>query len=79
MGTISRSNDVGCQTVDSLLGVPQNPVPEVEPERNIIQSNAEDDHKRKWLEQNQNPTDGTSDISGVGLGKQYGGAIYIHL
>ena len=70
MGTLPRSNDVGCQTVDSLLGVSRHQsTPEPESEQNLAHSRLDDEHKQNWLEQNHENTGGTLDISGVGLGK----------
>ncbi|KAK2785387.1 hypothetical protein FQN52_008446 [Onygenales sp. PD_12] len=61
----SRANDVGCQTVDSLLnGSTRNP----EPEPNQIHSNLDDERKREWLEENEGHAEqGSLDISSVGL------------
>ena len=65
MGTVSRVNDVGCQTVDSLLNVPRNP----EPESNNMHLQLEEERKREWLEQNEDTAGERSlAISGMGLG-----------
>ncbi|PGG95395.1 serine/threonine protein kinase [Helicocarpus griseus UAMH5409] len=59
----SRSNDVGCQTVDSLLNV-RSP----EPPSNTIHPHLEDERNREWLEENEEHADQRSlDISGLGL------------
>ncbi|KKZ67766.1 hypothetical protein EMCG_06532 [[Emmonsia] crescens] len=61
----SRSNDVGCQTVDSILNVPTR---NAEPASNSIHPHLEDERKREWLEENEEHTDQRSlDISGLGL------------
>lgn len=62
MGTVSRANDVGCQTVDTLA-VPSSSMPEPSP----IQGHLDDERNRKWLEQDQDRADGTLDVSRVGL------------
>ncbi|KAM5429440.1 Chk1 protein kinase [Microsporum canis] len=66
IGTVLRTNDVGCQTVDSLLGVQQTNVTEPVSESHGLNS-LESGLNQKWLEQNQKPTEGPSDITGVGL------------
>ncbi|KAK2740197.1 hypothetical protein FQN57_006208 [Myotisia sp. PD_48] len=69
MGSISRTTDIGCQTVDSLLGVPQ-PRTSGPAAPHTIHSHMEDEHRQQWLEQNQEPTNDANDpldISGVGL------------
>ncbi|KAF3491203.1 two-component sensor protein histidine protein kinase [Arthroderma uncinatum] len=66
IGTVSRSNDVGCQTIDSLLGVQKSNVTEPSSDSHAINS-LEGGHNQNWLEQNQKPTEGPSDITGVGL------------
>lgn len=66
MGTVSRVNDVGCQTVDSLLNVPRNP----EHESTNMHIQLEEERKREWLEQSEDTAGERSlDISGMGLGK----------
>ncbi|GBF62082.1 autoinducer 2 sensor kinase/phosphatase [Trichophyton mentagrophytes] len=65
IGTVSRTNDVGCQTIDSLLGVQKSNVPEPTSE-NCALNSLESGHNQKWLEQNQG-NEGPSDITGVGL------------
>ncbi|KAI2419924.1 Chk1 protein kinase [Ophidiomyces ophidiicola] len=62
MGNISRSRDAVCQTVDTLA-VTSSQVSDPAPNM----SRLEDDRGRKWLEQEQDWTDGTLDISRVGL------------
>ncbi|KAK2882686.1 hypothetical protein FQN49_000118 [Arthroderma sp. PD_2] len=66
IGTVSRSNDVGCQTIDSLLGVQQTNVTEPVSDSHAMNS-LESGHNQKWLEQTQKPTEEPSDITGVGL------------
>lgn len=64
--TTSRTVDVGCQTMDSLLGINRHH----EPEQIAVQSQAEDERKQHWIEQNGVTAGERSlDISGVGLGK----------
>ncbi|EFQ97869.1 serine/threonine protein kinase [Nannizzia gypsea CBS 118893] len=65
IGTVSRTNDVGCQTIDSLLGVQKSNVTEPASENHALNS-LESGHNQKWLEQNQG-TEAPSDITGVGL------------
>ncbi|EER42214.1 sensor histidine kinase/response regulator [Histoplasma capsulatum H143] len=61
----SRSNDVGCQTVDSILNVPTR---NTEPASNSIHPHLEDERKREWLKENEEHADKRSlDISGLGL------------
>ncbi|PGH02841.1 hypothetical protein AJ80_08791 [Polytolypa hystricis UAMH7299] len=60
---IPTTNDVGCQTVDSLLSVPP---------RNAVQDQPmhpqDNERNREWLEQNQDRSDqGTLDIPGASL------------
>ncbi|KAL2834960.1 hypothetical protein BDW59DRAFT_1617 [Aspergillus cavernicola] len=63
--TSSRSVDVGCQTVDSLLRINQDVVGQ---EHVVTQTMQDDDRKHRWLEQNGVTTGERSlDISGVGL------------
>lgn len=65
--TSSRNVDVGCQTVDSLLGINRNSGQE---HIGVNPNMEEDDRKQRWLEQNGVTTGERSlDISGVGLGK----------
>lgn len=62
--TTPRSIDVGCQTVDSLVGITRNaPQDSVPPPM-------EDDRKKQWLEHNEpSAGEGSLDISSVGLGE----------
>ena len=73
MGAIAKTTDVGCQTVDSLLHGGRGPMAEeelMEPEPTNLDPHLEDEHKRKWLEQEQcGQTDGSLDVSSVGLGE----------
>ncbi|PYI15478.1 hypothetical protein BO99DRAFT_249898 [Aspergillus violaceofuscus CBS 115571] len=63
--TSSRNVDVGCQTVDSLLGINRNSGQE---HIGVNPNMEEDDRKQRWLEQNGVTTGERSlDISGVGL------------
>ncbi|KMU71915.1 histidine kinase [Coccidioides immitis RMSCC 3703] len=61
MGSIARSQDVECQTVDALA-VSSNSVSE------SSGTQGQDEHNRNWLEQDQDWTEGTLDVSRVGLG-----------
>ncbi|EER26625.1 Histidine Kinase A (phosphoacceptor) domain containing protein [Coccidioides posadasii C735 delta SOWgp] len=60
MGSIARSQDVECQTVDALA-VSSNSVSE------SSGTQGQDEHNRNWLEQDQDWTEGTLDVSRVGL------------
>ncbi|EEP82380.1 hypothetical protein UREG_07245 [Uncinocarpus reesii 1704] len=62
MGTISRSKEAGCQTLDALV-VSSN----TGSDGNGSQARLEDEHNRKWLEQDQDWAEGTLDVSRVGL------------
>ncbi|PIG81514.1 sensor histidine kinase/response regulator [Aspergillus arachidicola] len=63
--TSTRSVDVGCQTVDSLLGINRSSEPE---DIGVSQHMEEDDRQHRWIEQNGVTTGERSlDISGVGL------------
>ncbi|KAF7595847.1 hypothetical protein BBP40_004659 [Aspergillus hancockii] len=63
--TSTRSVDVGCQTVDSLLGINRSTEPE---DIGVPQRLEEDDRQHRWIEQNGVTTGERSlDISGVGL------------
>lgn len=65
--TSSRTADVGCQTVDSLLGINRSTGPE---NMDVTQNAEDDDRKHRWIEQNGVTTGERSlDISSVGLGK----------
>lgn len=65
--TSTRSVDVGCQTVDSLLGINRSTEPE---DIGVSQHMEEDDRQHRWIEQNGVTTGERSlDISGVGLGE----------
>jgi hypothetical protein len=67
--TSTRSVDVGCQTVDSLLGINRSTEPE---DIGVPQRLEEDDRQHRWIEQNGVTTGERSlDISSVGLGKFY--------
>lgn len=65
MGTISRSKDVSCQTVDALT-VSSNQASD----QATSQARFEHDRNTKWLEQDQDWADGNLDVSRVGLGKK---------
>jgi hypothetical protein len=72
--TNSRSVDVGCQTVDSLLTINQNVVRQEHIGVGVgvgpTQTMHEEERKHRWLEQSGVTTGERSlDISGVGLGK----------
>ena len=41
----------------------------MEPEPTNLDPHLEDEHKRKWLEQEHGRTDGSLDVSSVGLGE----------
>lgn len=77
MGAIAKTSDVGCQTVDSLLHGARGRMREpelLEPEPTNLDPHLEDEHKRKWLEQDHGRADESMDISGVGLGERvFGG------
>lgn len=61
--TTARTNDAGCQTVDSLIDINRDPDPE-----HLAVPPHEDERKQQWLEQNGVTTGERSlDISGVGL------------
>ncbi|KAH8424071.1 putative sensor histidine kinase/response regulator [Aspergillus melleus] len=63
--TSSRTADIGCQTVDSLLGINRSTGPE---NMDVSQNVEEDDRKQRWIEQNGVTTGERSlDISSVGL------------
>lgn len=65
--TSCRSVDVGCQTVDSLLGVNHDVAQEHVAVTQTVQN---EDRKHLWLEQSgATAGEGSFDISGVGLGK----------
>ncbi|KAL4810039.1 hypothetical protein BDV18DRAFT_52126 [Aspergillus unguis] len=63
--TLCRSVDVGCQTIDSLLGMPQDVGQE---HVKVTQTMQEEDRKHRWLEQSGvTAAEGSLEISGVGL------------
>ena len=49
--TNSRSVDVGCQTVDSLLAINQDVVGQEHIGVGVAQAMQDDEHKHRWLEQ----------------------------
>jgi signal transduction histidine kinase/DNA-binding NarL/FixJ family response regulator len=62
--TTTRSHDIGCQTVDSFLGISRAPAPE----RIVDPPPTEEERKEHWLESNGASTGVQSlDISSVGL------------
>jgi hypothetical protein len=64
--TTSRSNDAGCQTMDSLAGITREAPPESVP----VPHSMEDERKKHWLEHNEpSAGEGSLDISSVGLGE----------
>jgi signal transduction histidine kinase/DNA-binding NarL/FixJ family response regulator len=63
--TTTRSNDIGCQTVDSLAGIARNATTEPV----VSQQRIEDDIKKHWLEHNNSSVvEESLDISSVGIG-----------
>lgn len=64
--TTPRTRDVGCQTVDSLVGIGRRT--SVDPVS--VQHQMEEERRKQWLEHNGNSAlDEALDISSVGLGK----------
>jgi hypothetical protein len=64
--TTTRNHDIGCQTVDSVLGISRDPAPE----RIVDPPPTEEERKEHWLESNGSSTGVQSlDISSVGLGR----------
>lgn len=64
-GTLSRSRDVSCQTVDALTVSSTQTS-----EQAGSQARFEHDRNTKWLEHDQDWADGNLDVSRVGLGKK---------
>jgi hypothetical protein len=69
LASTSRTNEVGCQTVDSLLQIDRAP----DLEQNVVHSQLDDTGKQHWLDKNEEKNAGERalDISGMGLGKTF--------
>lgn len=69
IASTSRTNDVSCQTVDSLLG--RNRDQEIK--ENVVHPQLEEVRNHHWQHQAEDvPGDRTLDIAGMGLGKNCG-------